>query len=217
MDVVAALGLGTLLGLGIGVVTGLVLSRVLSDIGLLFLFGVETYTAIAFMVWVFVMRRRNVSLDELGFRRVTPGVIFLMVPATAFALYMNGVVARMTSLVFGEVPTAREQLAVGGRISTVDLVLLLVLTAVVAPLVEELIFRGLLYRVVRARRGIALAAAISALAFALVHFIPLLVGVFFVFGLILAAVAQRYESLYPAIVLHSLNNAVVVALLYAAA
>lgn len=214
MDIVWSVAAGTILGASAGVLSGILLPGRISRVATFFVVGVEIYGAIAFMIWLLIVRRRGATFEELGLRRVTPGALVLMIPVTLLALYMNGVVSRLTAFFFGDVPTARDQLALGEAISGADLVLLLILTALVAPIVEEVIFRGLLYRVVRARRGVAAAAIVSALAFAMVHFIPLLVGVFFVFGLILSAVAQRYESLYPAIALHSLNNAAVVGLLY---
>ncbi len=51
-------------------------------------------------------------------------------------------------------------------------VLFALYAVIVAPVTEEFLFRGLLYRSIRDRRGVALGAIVSALAFGLVHFVP---------------------------------------------
>ncbi len=217
-DVAAAVGAGTVVGIALSAVTFLILSGTgVSESVAFFLLGTEVYAGVAVMAWVLVIKRREVTWAEAGFRPVRPSAIVWMVPLTLGVLIVNGLVAQITSEFFGRVPNAEDQLSVGpAPLSIVDLICLLIVVAVVAPVVEEFIFRGLLYRSSRARWGIPVASLISALTFSLLHFIPLLIAVFFVFGLILTAVAQRYDSIYPAIALHALNNAVSIGLLFVA-
>ena len=78
---------------------------------------------------------------------------------------------------------------------------------VVAPLVEEPLFRGLLFGWLRTRCGVWGGAILSSVIFAGVHFtlfgfVPLVV-----LGVILAYVYQRTGSLYPAMVFHAVFNA----------
>ena len=85
-----------------------------------------------------------------------------------------------------------------------------VFVCVVAPICEEFFFRGFLFGAIRALRGPWVAAAITSILFGLVHagsaspryLIPL--GIF---GLSLAIVRWKTDSLYPGMALHSLNNA----------
>lgn len=51
-------------------------------------------------------------------------------------------------------------------------VLFAIYAVLVAPITEEFVFRGLLYRSIRDRRGVATGAIISAFLFGLVHFVP---------------------------------------------
>lgn len=84
----------------------------------------------------------------------------------------------------------------------------LFLMVVLAPIVEELVFRGLLYRMLRERWGIWLSVAVSAAFFSLVHhgmlFSPQLVG-----GIIFALAYEWSKSLWVSITLHMGANAAV--------
>ena len=109
-----------------------------------------------------------------------------------------------------EHPIIRELL--GGRFAFVAAILLAV---VVAPIVEETLFRGLLYTALRGIMGFWGAAATSAAVFAAVHptipvgFLPL-----FVLGMVLAVVRQSTGCLAPAMICHAINNAVALALVW---
>jgi membrane protease YdiL (CAAX protease family) len=99
-----------------------------------------------------------------------------------------------------------EALAGGART-----VLALVAAALLAPVAEELLFRGLLYRALRRRRSVAVAAAISAVAFSVVHLDvaatqPLaLVGLALV-GVVLALAYERSGSLLVPVAAHAGYN-----------
>ena len=179
--------------------------------------GIEVYGWVTLMVWLLVVRRRNVTLFQIGLRRVSAGAIALMVPLTLAVFFVTGLVSELTRLLFEDVPTAEDQLGVAStRLSSLDLVCLLIATAVLAPVVEEIVFRGLLYPLVRQRRGRVVAVVVSALVFAVIHGFVLLWPGLFLFGVVLAVVFETSGSLYPAIVLHALNNALAVGLVYAA-
>jgi len=79
---------------------------------------------------------------------------------------------------------------------------------VLAPAVEELVFRGLLYRMLRERWGVLVSVAVSAAFFSLIHhgmlFSPQLVG-----GIIFALAYEWSRSLWVSIALHMGANAAV--------
>ena len=83
-------------------------------------------------------------------------------------------------------------------------------TVVLAPVFEEVIFRGLLYGSLRARLGVWPAVGLSALVFALAHGYGT-VGFASVFlsGALWAWSYERTRSLLPAIAAHMANNAAV--------
>lgn len=103
----------------------------------------------------------------------------------------------------------------GGQASPAIRVLLAVLMVCVAPLVEELIFRGVLLSGLMQRMQAGWAILVSALVFGLMHLadfgfvwyaIPALAGL----GVVLAWLRLRSGSLWPAVVAHATNNALAV-------
>jgi membrane protease YdiL (CAAX protease family) len=99
----------------------------------------------------------------------------------------------------------------GGSAGTLGILAALAVTCVIAPICEELLFRGFIYRALRNWRGVWPAAAITGILFGLVHglsapavdLLPLAV-----LGFVLCLVYERAGSLYPCIALHVLNNAI---------
>ena len=177
--------------------------------------GGALYVMVGIIIWLRLVKYRGVSWASIGFTPVGLGPMLLMLPLTIGLQILAGVVAYLTELIFVDVPDATDQLAITSEgFSLTDLICLLIVVAVIGPVVEEIVFRGLLYRYVRARRGIALALVVSSLAFSAIHFIPVLLAVFFVMGFVFGLVAEKTGSLYPAITLHALHNAVSTVLVY---
>ena len=81
-----------------------------------------------------------------------------------------------------------------------------VVVAVVAPIVEELTYRGLGFAAVRDAFGVTAAVVVTAVAFGLSHGLLVALPVLTVFGVALALLRLRTASLYPAVVLHALFN-----------
>jgi len=94
--------------------------------------------------------------------------------------------------------------------SNVDRLLLLLVTAVAAPIVEELMFRGLLYPALKNNWGKIGGALFSGAVFAVVH--PTIPSGFFPIMLLGVALALTYErrgSLLPSIVMHGIHNGLI--------
>jgi len=87
-----------------------------------------------------------------------------------------------------------------------------VIIIIVAPLCEEIFFRGFLYRILRGKLGLWPAVVINGSLFGAVHLTsggPLAVAVIAPLGFLLCLVYERSGSIYPCIGLHALNNAIV--------
>jgi len=128
------------------------------------------------------------------------------VPIEGVALVVSGVLAQT---VFKDLPTPPHpiipEVAGGGA----SFALGLFLAVIVAPVVEETFFRGMLYCSIRRDFGVWPSALLSSAAFAAVHptvssqFLPL-----FVLGCVLALLRERTGSLWPCVICHALNNGV---------
>ena len=81
--------------------------------------------------------------------------------------------------------------------------------AIIAPIIEELIFRGLILQGFRRNYNGFVAVVMSALLFALFHLNPWQLPATFVLGLLLGWLVIRTNSILLAILGHSINNALV--------
>ncbi len=82
-----------------------------------------------------------------------------------------------------------------------------------APVAEELYFRGVLYTSLKAKLGVWGGAVLSAVVFAAIHGMPAAFITLLVIGIMLAYVFEKYKSLTPAIVAHLINNSLSVVIL----
>lgn len=97
--------------------------------------------------------------------------------------------------------------------ATLQLVTLAVSAVVLAPMAEEWMFRGLLFRRLVPRAGLFAAFGVSSLAFAAIHWNPAGFVVYAWLGLVFAETLRRTNRLWTAIVVHMGNNAFALALL----
>jgi membrane protease YdiL (CAAX protease family) len=81
-----------------------------------------------------------------------------------------------------------------------------VVVAVVAPVVEELTYRGLGFAAVRDAFGAIAAVLVTAFAFGLAHGLVVALPVLTIFGAILGWLRWRTGSVYPPMLLHSVFN-----------
>jgi len=111
----------------------------------------------------------------------------------------------------GEEPKEELLKQLGANETTLLLALSALLTTVIAPIGEEMLFRGYVFPSLAKWRGWALGAAITGVLFGAVHagsapviyLVPLAV-----LGFLLCALYRRTGSLYPCIATHSLNNSI---------
>jgi membrane protease YdiL (CAAX protease family) len=209
-------GGGVGLFLSIGLVVPLYIAEMdMSSSAQLLLLSLAIYTPMCLFGWWFAIKRHGASLRDAGFKWVGFGPLLLMIPAAIGLIVVTGFLSYLTSLFIGDVPTAQEQVIPGqDTLPVLDLVWLVIAGAIAAPIAEEFLFRGLLYRYLRARRSLWVAILVSSIVFAFAHFVPVLIPVLIVFGIAEALVAERYDSLYPSIALHALNNGALFAALF---
>lgn len=184
---------------------------------LLFTIGTGIYLLVILAVYLFAVRRPGSSWATAGLQ----GVPWWWVPAAPLVLFVLLTCTALVNLLLlplftdGTFENPQIEALTGGlALTPVDLLLLLFLVAVMAPIAEEFFFRGMLYPVMRRQWGATVAILLNGLLFALVHFIPLLIPALFFIGIVLTWLRERSGSVLPGILVHALQNGLVVILIY---
>ena len=146
-------------------------------------------------------RLRKTSFRRQVLLRPVPGKVLAWGAGMAFCLYwlVTLVLSSLPEAWIGNYMEAASWMEEGGAV-------LFLATAFAAPVVEEVIFRGLIYT--RLRRGLHPMAAVvgSALLFGYCHGEFVWFCYAFVLGFILAQVTRYTNSLMPALVMHVVFN-----------
>jgi membrane protease YdiL (CAAX protease family) len=108
---------------------------------------------------------------------------------------------------------AEEARELTDKATGLGIVLLVVIVVLIAPVVEEIFFRGLLLRSLERRFGPGWSLGVSSVLFGLAHFQWLQLPALVMFGLVAGVLVQRYGRLGPAIFAHIAFNAVTVVVL----
>ena len=135
-------------------------------------------------------------------------------PAVGWAAVVLGVFWLTSGLlvtIFGEPPEQEITQEIKSEDGALALAGYIGITCLVAPLAEEVFFRGLLFPMLRARVGVAWGVIATGALFSVVHALGSPVEaliVLFVLGAGLCLLYLRTGSLLPCIGLHALNNAI---------
>jgi membrane protease YdiL (CAAX protease family) len=161
-------------------------------------------------VWWFAIRKYHVGWDTVGlrdFRTQALGVgCGLMIASSLFNVVYSAIISQ-----FGLESNQNLAPLLAGLDTPVWL---LISGVVVAPVVEEIFFRGFVYAGLRQRFDWKTAAVLSAFLFALVHLQPAMIPPIFILGLIFAYLYHRSQSIWPAIIMHVSTNALALGAAY---
>jgi len=87
-------------------------------------------------------------------------------------------------------------------------ILLFIAVAIIAPIGEELLFRGFFQQVLEKHwKDVTRAILITALLFSMIHMNPYWFAQIYILGVILGFIAWKTQSVLPALILHGMNNA----------
>jgi len=173
--------------------------------------GVSFYLAGALILWLF-LRHRNVTLNQaFGLDRQGPrrmlrlGVLlFLVVIPLVWSIHF---IWREALLTLGIPPDEQDILKLVRRVqSPVVRAYFVFMAVVLAPVVEEGLFRGFLYPAVKRHAGLVRALVIVSLLFAAVHHNLGVFGPLMVLALLLGLSYEISGNLIVPITIHSLFN-----------
>lgn len=163
-----------------------------------------------------LLRRRRVPLGDVvgplrpAGRRVAAGVGLGIAALIGSSLLVSLLITLTGSEATPERVLTEDLMGTPG-----ELLLVVAAAVVMAPLVEELLFRGLLHRALRRRLTIAPATLLSSALFAVVHLDvatsqPLALAGLTLVGAVLAVAAERTGGLLVPVVIHATYNAVTI-------
>ncbi|MHB9022862.1 MAG: CPBP family glutamic-type intramembrane protease [Armatimonadota bacterium] len=144
--------------------------------------------------------------SALGWRQTPRGLGYgLLILIIAFPLIW--ILTLISGLIFGGNSETHPLIPdlIGTRSIWLQLYLLL-MVAVVAPLVEETLFRGILFRALNTHMTLWAAALLSGVLFALVHVQLVAILPITALGVLFALLAQRSRSLLPSAAAHAGYN-----------
>jgi len=173
--------------------------------------GFVIYGVILLLIWLVTVHKYHIGWSALGVRR-PPGWYFALVLPILLGMYVGAalVSAAVIKLFYGgkaENPQVKD-LTGGGGFSWASLILALITASIVAPVIEELLFRGMLYGWLRTRWSAVGGVILSAAIFSGAHAIPLILASIFVVGLTLAIIYEKTKSTLATMTLHSLFNTI---------
>jgi membrane protease YdiL (CAAX protease family) len=163
--------------------------------------GATVQLALAGAAWTLLIWRRHVPPAAIGLQPPRLSAVALAVGLAVVDLIFGYWYVLLLDVI------APGSLSSGGsQLSPLEFCAELLRVAVVAPIVEEFLFRGLLFTGLRHHWGPLRAALVSSALFACFHFDLLLALHTFVGGLLFAIAYQRTGSMWAAALAHSLSN-----------
>ena len=176
------------------------------------LFAFLMYTAgqgVAALVLIYLVKRRSLGFRDIGFsgRLTGQGAIQALV-GWFIAFWLYYAVEKIVGLVGIEMFWNEAEFFALDSVWRV--VVVVVATLIVAPLAEEMIYRGYVLQALLARVKTPVAAILSALIFASIHVgIGLGLAIYiFLGGLILAYLYVKFRNVYACVLMHFMNNVV---------
>jgi len=154
----------------------------------------------------------GISPERLGRKLLFAVVVFVLsFPAVWLLVRLNELVVSQLGIPIKEHPLL---LALARRPSDVVVVFLVIYAVLVRPAVEELYFRAFLYPPLRRTLGAGSAIAANGLLFAVPHFQPQAILPLAALGMLLAFIYERTRSLPAVVLVHVLNNALTISLVF---
>lgn len=160
-----------------------------------------TDVLVVLFLWVFFAIRKKKLTTEADMRKFSVSYVpWIILTGVALAVFISFALGFLPEKWLMDYAAASED--VTGTLSAVALIS----TVLVAPIVEEILFRGIILSRLRKAMPVAPAILLSALVFGLMHGQILWIAYAAFLGIILALVAIRTKSILATILLHVTFN-----------
>lgn len=154
-------------------------------------------TLIALII-IFAIRRKRFSA-EVWLRRVKNEAILLVLPLGVSLQFLIVFILKLIPLPEKIIVEYNKLYSLLGNSPRI---LEIIGTVIAAPIIEEVVFRGLVYTRLRRAMSAPIAAGLCAAIFALAHGHIIATMYAFIIGLILCFLMERFRSLWAPILLH---------------
>lgn len=155
-----------------------------------------------------VIKAYGLSLPSIGLtKKIKPNcVLYALVAFPLYLLAANITLLILSKIFTGIDLTAEQQIGFAEPQNGLELLLVFVALVIIPPVVEEVVFRGFLFKPYRKRFGFWLASIFVSLLFALAH-TPVTVCIdVFVLSMFLCYLREKTDSLWAPIFLHATKN-----------
>jgi membrane protease YdiL (CAAX protease family) len=189
--------------LQIVVITGAMLAVVFVESANVRMFLASGIEALIVLPIAIIFLWRKISWKELGFRSFEKSVLGMGCGLLA-ASYVVIIIHNLIMMAAGVMTQGDAIFKIFDELDSP--ILLFFAGVVVAPITEEMFFRGFLFKGFRQKYGWKAALVLSSLIFGVWHLQPAAIIPTFLLGGVLAYVYHRTNSLYPGIILHFMVN-----------
>jgi uncharacterized protein len=172
------------------------------------LYAMQTMTLLG-PLYIFTRLKHNTEWKLFGFRRVKPRQVMVKIAQGYLFYYLASAIFLQIKMSFQtEIPGYGEQASHIPLFGGTDAGVILggVIIVFIAPIVEELFFRGYVHQVLKKYTNTVLASTGSAFIFTLFHFEFQVFIPIFILGLVLSWMYEKTNSLWTPISFHILNN-----------
>lgn len=173
-----------------------------------------TFVILATLLQI-VIRFTPYSWASLGIRAPKGRWFRLFLSSTVLYVLLSAILMTLASLIFtGFNASEMQEVGLSKPSSRIDLTLGFISLVILTPIIEEVIFRGIFFRGLKATIPAWAAVVISSALFAVAHGQWNVALDTFALGVFLAYLTYKTGSLLPAILLHALKNGLAYILLF---
>lgn len=160
-------------------------------------------------LYIFIFKKYKLALTDFGFKNIGIKQTAIWVLKGFGLVFLINIIFIEISIIIGrEIPGFGPQeshITLFGE-SFFDIAIAIFVLAIIAPIVEEIFFRGFILQTLSAKLTQNAASITAAAIFALIHFEFQSAGIMFVLALILNWLFLRSKSIVPGIAFHMINN-----------
>lgn len=159
------------------------------------------------MLW-FMLKKYKIKISALGLRKfpILRSTIYIVSFYFLFAISILSAYL-IVSIVLPSIDINQPQdhiFEFGTK--GIGYIISFIVAVLIAPVIEEIYYRGFIFPAISKKTGYLLGAIISSSIFGLLHFQLNIIIYTFILGLFLSFMYYKLRSIFPGIILHFLNN-----------